>query len=158
MHGFLPARKRNLVNRCMLLMIAATALPARADEPPPFSPPSPFSAPSAARPGRFIHADGAMLYRAVCQGCHMPDARGAKGAGEYPALAANAKLASATFPAARVLNGWRGMPRFADMLSDAQIAEVVNYVRTSFGNHYADRLVAADVARMRTIVKSGGDK
>jgi len=88
----------------------------------------------------------------------MPDARGAKGAGEYPALAANTKLASATFPAARVLNGWLGMPRFADMLSDTQIAEVVNFVRTNFGNHYADRLTAEDVARIRAAMKSAGDK
>ena len=85
----------------------------------------------------------------------MPDARGANGAGEYPALAANAKLASAAFPAARVLNGWQGMPRFAEMLSDAQIAEVVNYVRTSFGNHYTDRLTAHDVERMRAAIKFG---
>ena len=83
----------------------------------------------------------------------MPDARGARGAGEYPALAADAKLASAAFPVARVLNGWRGMPRFAEMMSDAQIAEVVNYVRTSFGNHYNDRLTADDVERIRSAMK-----
>ena len=88
----------------------------------------------------------------------MPDARGAKGAGEYPALAADARLASPAFPAARVLNGWLGMPRFADMLSDAQIAEVVNYVRTNFGNHYVDRLTANDIERMRVAMKSAGDK
>jgi mono/diheme cytochrome c family protein len=158
MHGFPPIGKRSLIGRCVLLMIGVTVLSAVADEPQPFSPLSPFSAPTASRPGRFIHADGAALYQAVCQGCHMADARGAKGAGEYPALAANAKLASATFPAARVLNGWAGMPRFAEMLTDAQIADVVNYVRTSFGNHYADRLLAADVARMRVTVKSEGGK
>jgi mono/diheme cytochrome c family protein len=88
----------------------------------------------------------------------MPDGRGARGAGEYPALAANAKLASAAFPAARVLNGWSGMPRFAEMLSDAQIADVVNYVRTNFGNRYTDRLTAGDVTRMRAATKSAGDK
>lgn len=82
----------------------------------------------------------------------MPDARGAKGASEYPALAANPKLASVAFPAARVLNGWSGMPRFAEMLSDAQIAAVVNYVRTNFGNHYSDGLTADDVARLRAAI------
>jgi len=50
------------------------------------------------------------------------------------------------------------MPRFADMLSDTQIAEVVNFVRTNFGNHYADRLTAEDVARIRAAMKSAGDK
>lgn len=129
--------------------MAAIALPAIADESPPFSPNSP---PSASKPGRFVHSDGAVLYRAVCQGCHMPDARGAKGASEYPALAANPKLASVAFPAARVLNGWSGMPRFAEMLSDAQIAAVVNYVRTNFGNHYSDGLTADDVARLRAAI------
>jgi mono/diheme cytochrome c family protein len=141
--------------RCVLLTIAATAMPVVADETPPFTP---FSPASASKPGRFIHSDGETLYRAVCQGCHMPDARGARGAGEYPALAGNAKLASAAFPTARVLNGWRGMPRFAEMLSDAQIAEVVNYVRTNFGNQYTDRLTAEDVQRIRATMKSAGNK
>jgi len=146
---------RSLVACCVLLMMAVPALSARAEEPPPFSPLSPASA---SKPGPFIHSDGATIYRAVCQGCHMPDARGARGAGEYPALAADARLASAAFPAARVLGGWLGMPRFADMLSDAQIADVVNYVRTNFGNRYPDRLCAGDVARIRTTVQSGGEK
>jgi mono/diheme cytochrome c family protein len=141
--------------RLIAMMIAAMAMPVVADEPPPFTP---FSPASASKPGPFIHADGAAIYRAVCQGCHMPDARGARGAGEYPALAANARLASAAFPAARVLNGWLGMPRFADMLSDAQIADVVNYVRTNFGNRYSDRVSADDIERMRAAMKSGGEK
>ena len=138
---------------CALLTIVALSS-AVAEEPPPFTP---FSPASASKPGRFVHADGATIYRAVCQGCHMPDGRGARGAGEYPALAGNDKLASAAFPASRVLNGWSGMPRFADMLSDAQIAEVVNYVRTNFGNRFTDRLTADDVARMRAAMNSASD-
>ncbi|MEP6483330.1 MAG: cytochrome c [Rudaea sp.] len=119
-------------------------------ETPPFTA---FSPASTSKPGPFIHTDGAMLYRAVCQGCHMPDARGARGAGVYPALAANPKLAGATLPVARVLNGWAGMPRFADMLSDAQIAAVVNYVRENFGNRYSNRLSEEDVGRIRESTK-----
>ena len=147
--------KCNLAARCVILAMALTAATAAADEPPPFTP---FSPASASKPGPFVHSDGATIYRAVCQGCHMPDAQGAKGAGEYPALAADARLASPEFPAARVLTGWLGMPRFGDMLSDAQIAEVVNYVRTNFGNHYVDRLTANDVERMRAAMKSGDAK
>ena len=30
---------------------------------------------------------GEAIYKGVCQGCHMPDAKGAVGAGAYPALA-----------------------------------------------------------------------
>ena len=66
-----------------------------------------------------------------------------------------------------VLNGRNGMPPFgrsqrrnpsnytseqaaASMqLSDAQIAEIVNYVRSHFGNHYQERLTVAQVAALR---------
>ena len=81
--------------------------------------------------------------------------RGAKGAGEYPALAANPKLAAKQFPAARVLAGYANMPSFAGNLSDAQIAAVVNYVRTNFDNHYTDTLSADDVAAMRAAFAQG---
>ena len=37
----------------------------------------------------FEEVSGDELYHAICQGCHMPDAQGAKGAGAYPALANN---------------------------------------------------------------------
>ncbi|TLY49038.1 MAG: cytochrome c, partial [Gammaproteobacteria bacterium] len=97
----------------------------------------------------FVHRDGAAIFRAVCQGCHMPDAKGATGAGNYPALVANAKLASAAYPAITVLKGRHGMPAFADYFDDAQVAEIVNYVRTHFDNHYADALTADDVKKLR---------
>ena len=125
---------------------------ARADDVPPFSSSLAFG-----RSGIFIQKDGPTLYRAICQGCHMPDARGAKGAGEYPALAANPKLAAATFPLARVLRGWLGMPSFANNLDDAQIADVVNYVRTHFDNHYSDTITADDVARLRASTPDRGN-
>lgn len=127
-------------------LLAVALLPAcvRGQEPPPFSPPGSFTA-----GGHFSHKDGATLYRAICQGCHMADARGAQGAGMYPALAANVRLASAAYPIATVLSGRRGMPPFADYLSDEQIAEVVNYVRSHFDNHYADAVTPGDVARLR---------
>ena len=97
----------------------------------------------------FVPEDGATLYHAICQGCHMPDARGAHGAGSYPALADNPKLASSAYPAVMVLHGRDAMPAFGAELSDAQVAAVVNYVRTHFGNHYGDKLTAADVAKFR---------
>jgi len=98
----------------------------------------------------FDERDGEALYRSVCQGCHMPDGRGASGAGTYPALASNPKAASADYLALVVLNGRRNMPSFAPSLDDAQVAEVVTYVRTHFGNAYAAPFTAAQVARLRT--------
>ncbi|NII56311.1 cytochrome c [Luteibacter sp. SG786] len=110
--------------------------------------------------GRFAAADGEAVYRGICQGCHMPDARGAQGAGAYPALAGNPRLVSPQYMAAVILHGRRDMPSFkpaaADegrflldvSLSDAQIADVINYIRTHFGNHYTDSISADDVAAM----------
>jgi mono/diheme cytochrome c family protein len=92
------------------------------------------------------HATGAQIFTHICQGCHMPDGKGAVGAGHYPALAGNPKLASAAYPVVMVVNGRGAMPAFGDGLSDAQIAEVVNYVRTHFGNAYTDALKPEDVA------------
>jgi len=93
--------------------------------------------------------DGAGVYQHVCQGCHMPGGRGAVGAGAFPALAHNAHLQVAGYPIAMVLNGHGGMPWFNGMLSDAQIANVVNFVRGNFGNTYADKVTPQDVAAVR---------
>jgi mono/diheme cytochrome c family protein len=99
--------------------------------------------------GHFPQATGEAIFTGVCQGCHMPGGRGAIGAGAYPALARNTHLQSANYPALVILNGQRAMPRFGDMFSDAQIAAVVNYVRSNFGNAYRDRLTEADVQALR---------
>ena len=103
-------------------------------------------------------ADGKTIFEHICQGCHMPDAKGATGAGSYPALAGDPRLVSPQYMAAVVVHGRRDMPSFIQTgeagpledakLSDAQIADVVNYVRTHFGNHYTDRITAQDVAGM----------
>lgn len=95
------------------------------------------------------HVTGEQIFTHICQGCHMPDAKGAVGAGHYPALASNPKLASAAYPAAMVLNGRGGMPAFAMLLDDQQVAGVVNYVRSHFGNHYTDALTADQVKAFR---------
>lgn len=91
---------------------------------------------------------GAEIYRNVCQACHMADAKGATGAGVIPALAGNPKLAVAAYPIAIVSKGMGGMPGLTAFLSDAQIAEVVGYVRTNFGNHYDKPVTAAEVSRI----------
>ncbi|SNT18979.1 MULTISPECIES: cytochrome c [unclassified Azospirillum] len=97
---------------------------------------------------RFPYQDGEHLYRSICQGCHMPDGKGATGAGTYPALASNANLEAAGYPVHMVVNGQRAMPSFG-YLSDDQVSAVVNYVRSHFGNHYSDAVTAQDVKDSR---------
>jgi mono/diheme cytochrome c family protein len=97
----------------------------------------------------FAMQGGEAVYRGVCQGCHMADARGASGAGSYPALAANPKLAEAGYVLSMVMNGHRGMPPFRGHFSNAQVADVINYVRSHFGNHYKDKVTEAAVQALR---------
>jgi mono/diheme cytochrome c family protein len=97
-------------------------------------------------PSTFPQQDGASLFQAICQGCHMANAQGAVGAAAYPSLAQNKKLASAAYPVYTVLQGRKGMPSLAGYLSDAQVAAVVNYVRTHFGNNYLDA-ISADMVK-----------
>jgi mono/diheme cytochrome c family protein len=98
---------------------------------------------------RFVEMSGEELYNNVCRACHMMDARGAAGAGTYPSLAANSNLEAAGYPLTMVIHGRRAMPPFGDMMNDAQIAAVVNYLRTHFGNNYTDMVTAQDVSDAR---------
>jgi mono/diheme cytochrome c family protein len=102
--------------------------------------------------------NGEQIYEHICQGCHMAGGQGALGAGAYPKLAANKKFVSWQFVAATVLNGRNGMPPFgqpanqepsrATHLTDAQIADVVNYVRGHFENTYKASVTAQQVAAL----------
>jgi mono/diheme cytochrome c family protein len=98
---------------------------------------------------RFVEMTGEELFANVCQGCHMPDAGGAAGAGAYPSLANNKNLETGGYAVYLVVNGRRGMPPFGDMMTDGQVAAVVNYVRTHFGNKFTDAVTAADVKQVR---------
>jgi mono/diheme cytochrome c family protein len=108
----------------------------------------------------FGNAGGAEIYGHICQGCHMPGAQGAAGAGHYPKLAGDPALVSWQYVALTVLHGKNGMPAFGQLptgeamdfllvhLSDAQVADVVNYLRSNFGNHYKGSITAAQVAEL----------
>jgi mono/diheme cytochrome c family protein len=88
---------------------------------------------------------GKQIYDRECASCH-----GATGLGmppHYPPLASNQsiEMASAVNPIRMVLNGGYppgtagnpmpyGMPPFAHRLSDDEVAAVVTYIRTSWGN------------------------
>jgi len=88
--------------------------------------------------GNIPHQGGEAVYNAVCSGCHMPEGEGAVGAGAYPALAANPLLEAPAYPLTIVVRGQGGMPPFGSLLDDQQIADVVNYIRSHFGNDFVD--------------------
>ena len=103
--------------------------------------------------------DGRQIFEQICQGCHMQGGRGAAGAGHYPALANNRAIASRQYMALTILMGRRNMPAFGAghaigfvgppaTLSEEQIAAVINYVRTHFGNRYTDSITAAEIAAL----------
>jgi mono/diheme cytochrome c family protein len=98
---------------------------------------------------RFTEATGEELFVSACQGCHMPDGKGAVGAGAYPSLVQDRNLESGGYPVYVVVRGQRAMPPVGAMMSDAQVAAVVNYIRTHFGNQYQDAVNADDVKRVR---------
>jgi mono/diheme cytochrome c family protein len=110
---------------------------------------APSSPPALSSGYRFVETGGEQLFANVCQGCHMADARGATGAGSYPSLVADKNLEAAGYPLTIVVNGQRGMPAFGYMMSDDQVAAVVNYLRTHFGNDYRDAVAAEDVKQVR---------
>ena len=132
------------------LALAAVALvdtPARADSAGIFD------------PATLSTTDGRQIFEQICQGCHMPNGQGAVGAGHFPALANNRTLASRKYVALTILTGRRNMPAFGAKhaigfggppatLSEDQIAAVINYVRTHFGNRYTDSITAAEVAAL----------
>jgi mono/diheme cytochrome c family protein len=105
-------------------------------------------------------AGGEEVYSHTCQACHMPEGQGAIGAGHYPKLAGDPALASWQYVVMTVLSGRNGMPSFGEPvhrdptnfgavhLSDEKIAEVINYVRSHFGNHYKDKVTASQVAKL----------
>ena len=79
----------------------------------------------------------------------MADGKGATGAGTYPSLADNKNLAARGYPVNVVVKGQRGMPPIGLMMSNDQVAAVVNYVRTHFGNDYRDTVTPDEVKAIR---------
>ena len=134
--------RRVALGAVALVVSAAVGAPALADD-------APAKSAAMSHGWEFGEQGGADLFRNVCAACHQPDAKGAVGAGAYPSLVADKNLASSDFMLAVLLGGLKGMPPVGDMMSDAQVADVVNYVRTHFGNSYPDALSAADVTAAR---------
>jgi mono/diheme cytochrome c family protein len=98
---------------------------------------------------RFTGKTGKDVYTGICQGCHMADGQGATGAGMYPALAGDENLESPEYAIYVVIHGQKAMPPLGNMLTDEQIAGVVGYIRTNFGNAYTDPVSVEDVKASR---------
>ena len=135
---------RIVVAVCALLVVAALPAPVAAQ-----AAAQPAAVPILSTTPRFAEKTGAELYANLCQACHMQDGKGAAGAGAYPSLVGNKNLEAGGYPVTVVVNGLRGMPPLGPMLSDEQVANVVNYVRTNFGNKYTDAVTADDAKGVR---------
>ncbi len=109
-----------------------------------------FAADPVLSPGfRFSEQTGEALYTNVCQACHMGNGEGAVGAGRYPSLAKNPKLETGDYATYVVLHGQKAMPAVGRLMTDDQVATVVTYIRTHFGNDYKEPVTAEDVKKER---------
>ena len=93
--------------------------------------------------------DGATLFQANCQSCHMAGGEGTSGAGMYPSLVKNPNMENPDYPAFIIMNGLRGMPAFSSDLSDEQIVELTNFITNNFGNNSKTLINIEDVRAMR---------
>jgi mono/diheme cytochrome c family protein len=100
----------------------------------------------AASPSEKVLALGRTVYESRCVACHRSDGQGMPPA--YPPLAGNPsiEMEMSVNPLRMVLNGGYppqtsenprpfGMPPFAQVMSDDEVAAVVTYIRVSWGNH-----------------------
>ncbi len=98
---------------------------------------------------------GSALYADHCSGCHQVKGGGIPGV--FPPLASNGvviapdpanilKVVLAGLPARE---NYIAMPSFASRLTDREIADIANYVRTSWGNGAAPDATPAMVAQLR---------
>ncbi|MBW8754098.1 MAG: cytochrome c [Sphingomonadales bacterium] len=98
-----------------------------------------------------VSEEGRQVYEQICQACHMADAKGSGAAGgagaNIPALAGNAHLADKAYPIAILIKGRGAMPWFTEILTPAQMAAVITYVRGHF-NNYQDPVTEADVKKI----------
>jgi len=79
--------------------------------------------------------NGEALFLQKCAACHQSNGQGIKGA--FPALAADAYVAGEPNQLAHlVLTGRAGMPSFRQFLKDEELAAILTYVRSAWGNNF----------------------
>jgi len=116
-------------------------------------PESPLRSAKAVPPASQVR--GASLYMDHCSACHQAKGRGMPGI--FPPLAGNGAVIArdpgnvlqAVLKGIPMQDGYVPMPSFASQLDDQEIADVANYVRTSWGNGAAADATAAEVGRLR---------
>ena len=126
----------------------------------PAEPAKPHKLPAGPEVDQLI-AQGKKLYEANCMECHGSDGKGLPP--HYPPLAGNRALtmAEAVNPIRMVLNGGfapgtagnprpYGMPPYAHVMNDEEVAAVVSYVRASWGNR-APPVTGSQVNRYRAV-------
>jgi cytochrome c6 len=92
--------------------------------------------------------DGKAVFAKNCAACHQASGGGIPGA--FPALANNQFVQGPSREVAAVLlKGRGGMPNFSGSLDDPEIAQVLSYVRASWGNGAAP-VSEQEVAALRT--------
>jgi alcohol dehydrogenase (quinone), cytochrome c subunit len=109
-------------------------------------------------------ARGASVDAANCAACHMPTGTGFSGM--FPALAGNPVVSSqnpislihivlsgSTMPATQGAPMAAVMPGFASSLSDREVADVVTYIRSSWGNK-GGPVDASQVTSLRVAIKA----
>jgi mono/diheme cytochrome c family protein len=136
------------------LSARATALLARVSWPGKPGAPAPVPPLTAPEMARF--EAGREIYRNICQNCHQPDGRGQERVA--PSLVGSEFLLSEpVIPARILLNGKEGdvglMPPLGAVLSDADVAAVLTYVRREWGQTGAP-VEPAVVASVRAATKS----
>ena len=127
---------REALLKAAMVLVAALAAAASA--------PSRAQAPAASTEPAL---DGRALFLKNCAACHQATGKGIAGA--FPALAGNKFVQGPGADVATVLlKGRGGMPDFSDSLSDRDIATVLSYVRSDWGNK-AGALTEAEVLGTR---------
>ena len=108
---------------------------------------------AAAVPALASAASGQQMFLDNCSACHQPTGKGVKGA--FPPLAGSPFVqGDPKAVMTTVLNGRGGMPAFKDDLIDADLAAILTYVRSSWGNN-ASAIKPADVSAARAAAKAG---
>jgi mono/diheme cytochrome c family protein len=102
----------------------------------------------AAAPARAQAAgDGKALFLKNCAACHQASGKGIPGA--FPALAGSKFVTGDHAEVAGVLlKGRGGMPDFSANISDRDMAAILTYVRSDWGNQ-ADALTEAEIHKLR---------
>jgi mono/diheme cytochrome c family protein len=91
---------------------------------------------------------GQELFKQNCSACHQLTGKGIPGA--FPALAGDPFVVGPPeLVAGTVVHGRGGMPTFGTDLSDVQIATILTYVRSAWGNQ-ASAITPDMVAKART--------